>query len=91
MSRKGREIHLATTRLLERAKEAGVLRPEIEVGDVSVILEHLHGIRIGDDERMNRLQHRYLALILDALRLTDAEELPGPAPTWQELRGRYDD
>ncbi|GAA0568562.1 TetR/AcrR family transcriptional regulator [Actinomadura livida] len=91
MSRKGREIHLATTRLLERAKEAGALRPEIEVGDVSVILEHLHGIRIGDDERMNRLQHRYLALILDALRLTDAEKLPGPAPTWQELRGRYDD
>ncbi|WP_243712709.1 TetR/AcrR family transcriptional regulator [Actinomadura sp. 6K520] len=90
MSRKGREIHLATTRLLERTKEAGVLRPEIEVGDVSVILEHLHGIRIGDDERMNRLQHRYLALILDALRRTDAGRLPGPAPTWQELRGRYD-
>lgn len=91
MSRKGQQIHLATKRLLERTQEAGALRPEIEVGDISVMLEYLHGIRIGDDERMNRLQHRYLALMLDALHLTDKQELPGPPPTWQELRGRYDD
>lgn len=91
MSRKGREIHLATTRLLRRTQEAGALRPEIEVGDISVMLEYLHGIRIGDDERMNRLQHRYLALMLDSLNLTDRQELPGPPPTWQELVTRYGD
>ncbi|WP_243725780.1 TetR/AcrR family transcriptional regulator [Actinomadura rubrisoli] len=91
MSDKGRQIHLATQRLLDRLKDAGVLRPEIQVGDISVLLEHLHTIRIGDDARMNQLQHRYLALMLDALHRTDAEELPGPPPTWQELRGRYDD
>jgi AcrR family transcriptional regulator len=91
MTAKGREIHLATTRLLDRVKEAGALRRDIEVGDVSVILEYLHGIRIGDDERMNRLQHRYLALMLDSLHLADAGDLPGPPPAWQELRGRYDD
>ncbi|MEV4001743.1 TetR/AcrR family transcriptional regulator [Actinomadura sp. NPDC049753] len=91
MSRKGREIHVATRRLLERTREAGALRPGIEVGDVSVILEHLHGIRIGDDERMNRLRHRYLALILDAMNLADRPEPPGPAPSWQELVTRYDD
>jgi len=91
MARKGREIHQATERLLERTREAGALRPEIEVGDVSVMLEYLHGVRIGDDERMNRLQHRYLALMLDALHLVGEDELPGPPPTWQELRGRYDD
>lgn len=89
MTRKGQEIHVATTRLLERTKEAGALRPDIEVGDISVMLECLHGIRIGDDERMNRLQHRYLALMLDSLHLTDRQKLPGPPPTWQELRGRY--
>ena len=91
MSAKGREVHIATTRLLDRLKEAGALRRDIEVGDVSVMLEYLHGIRIGGDERMNRLQHRYLALMLDSLHLAGAEELPGPPPTWQELRGRYDD
>ncbi|GGV20405.1 TetR family transcriptional regulator [Actinomadura cremea] len=91
MGAKGRDLHAATERLLDRTKGAGALRPEIAVGDVSVLLEHLHTIRIGDDARMNRLQHRYLALLLDALRLTDAAELPGPPPGWQELRGRYDD
>ncbi|MFC5745906.1 TetR/AcrR family transcriptional regulator [Actinomadura rugatobispora] len=91
MSRKGQELHADTTRLLERTRREGGLRPGIEVGDISVLLEHLHTIRIGDDARMNRLQHRYLELLLDALRTPDAAELPGPAPTWQELRGRYDD
>jgi AcrR family transcriptional regulator len=90
MSRKGQEIHAATERLLARTKEAGALRPDIAVGDISVMLEHLHTIRIGDEERMKRLQHRYLELFLDALHTADAEELPGPPPGWQELRGRYD-
>ncbi|WP_233526214.1 TetR/AcrR family transcriptional regulator [Actinomadura spongiicola] len=91
MSHKGREIHRATERLLERTREAGVLRPGIEVGDISVMLEYLHAIRIGDDERMSRVQHRYLALMLDGLHLVGKGELPGPPPTWQELRSRYDD
>ncbi|KAB2347923.1 TetR/AcrR family transcriptional regulator [Actinomadura rudentiformis] len=91
MAQKGRDIHMATQRLLDRTKEAGVLRRDIEVGDISVLLEHLHTIRIGDDERMNRLQHRYLELFLASLRMAEAEELPGPPPNWQELRGRYDD
>ncbi|WP_242614451.1 TetR/AcrR family transcriptional regulator [Actinomadura roseirufa] len=90
MAEKGRAIHLATERLLDRTREAGALRDGIEVGDISVLLEHLHTIRIGDDARMNRLQHRYLTLMLDALRDTGGEDLPGPPPTWQELRGRYD-
>ncbi|MQY04390.1 hypothetical protein ACRB68_24430 [Actinomadura sp. RB68] len=91
MSRKGQEIHAATQRLLERTREAGALRPGVEVGDISVLLEHLHTIRIGDDERMNRLQHRYLTMIMDGLHTVEGEELPGPPPSWQELRGRYDD
>ncbi|NKZ06102.1 TetR/AcrR family transcriptional regulator [Actinomadura latina] len=90
MSRKGRDLHRATERLLERTRAAGALRPGIEVGDISVVLEYLHGIRIGDDERMNRLRHRYLALMLDALHLADEDEPPGPPPTWQEMRGRYE-
>ncbi|QFG27032.1 TetR/AcrR family transcriptional regulator [Actinomadura sp. WMMB 499] len=90
MSAKGRDLHGATERLLDRTKRAGALRAGIEVGDVSVLLEHLHTIRIGDEARTNRLRHRYLALLLDALHLTDGSELPGPPPGRQELRGRYD-
>ncbi|WP_433332808.1 TetR/AcrR family transcriptional regulator [Spirillospora sp. CA-294931] len=91
MSQKGRDIHAATQRLLDRTKERGGLRRDIEVGDISVILEHLHTIRIGDDDRMNRLQHRYMELFLAALHMPEAGELPGPPPNWLELRGRYDD
>ncbi|MWA01983.1 TetR family transcriptional regulator [Actinomadura sp. LD22] len=90
MSAKAREMHLATTRLLERVKKAGALRRDIEAGDVPVMLEHLHGIRIGDDERTKRLRHRYLELLLDSLHLADAGELPGPPPAWQEPYGRHD-
>ncbi|MFI0355891.1 TetR/AcrR family transcriptional regulator [Actinomadura sp. 9N407] len=90
MSRDGQQIHSATERLLARTKEKGGLRADIAVGDISVMLEHLHTIRIGDDERMKVLQHRYLELFLDAMHRPDAGELPGPPPGWQELRGRYD-
>lgn len=90
MSRQGYEIHAATKRLLERTKEAGRLRPDIEVGDISVLLEHLYTIRVGDEERSKVLRHRYLALTLDALGNASADPLPGPAPDWQELRNRYD-
>ncbi|MFA1551346.1 hypothetical protein [Actinomadura chokoriensis] len=30
------------------------------LGPVKVPLEYLHGAEIGEDERMNRLRHRYL-------------------------------
>ena len=51
--------------------EAGALRPRVGADEVSVMLEYPHSVRIGDDERMNRLQHRYLTPMLDALHLTD--------------------
>lgn len=90
MSRQGYEIHVATQRLLDRTKEAGRLRADIEVGDISVLLEHLYTIRIGNEERSKVLRHRYLTLTLDALGNAAADPLPGPAPDWQELRTRYD-
>ena len=35
------------------------------------------------------LRHRYLALLLEALRAPAGEPLPGPAPTWPEMSGRW--
>lgn len=90
MAQQGRAIHEATTRLLERTKAAGRLRPDIEVGDISVLLEHLYTIRIASEERSRELRHRYLTLTLDALGNAKAEPLPFRAPDWQELRSRYD-
>ena len=89
LTRQGREIHEATQELLARTKAAGALRADVEVGDLSMIIEQLQSIRIGDPLRANQLRHRYLTVMLDGLHLADAPQLPGTPPTWQETSGRY--
>jgi AcrR family transcriptional regulator len=78
----------ATRRLLENALKAGVVREGVEVGDISLLLEQLQAVDIGDDERNGQLRHRYLALILDGLRATTGP-LPGKPPSWDEIGKRY--
>jgi AcrR family transcriptional regulator len=78
------------TRLLNRTKEAGVLRHEITVGDLSLIFEQLAAVKIDDPERTRQLRQRYLTLLLDALRDTAAAPLPGPPPSWDEIRRRWE-
>jgi AcrR family transcriptional regulator len=89
LNRQGREIHQATQELLDRTKAAGVLRADVEVGDLSLLLEQLQGVRVGDDVRNSQLRHRYLALLLDALHMASAPQLPGTPPSWQETSRRY--
>ena len=89
LNRRGREIHQATQDLLDRTKAAGALRPDVEVGDLSLLLEQLQGIRVGDDVRASQLRHRYLALLLDALHMPAAPQQPGTPPSWQETSRRY--
>jgi AcrR family transcriptional regulator len=76
-------------RLLDRTKAAGVLRPEIDVGDLSLLFEQLAAIKVGDPQRTKQLRQRYLALLLDALHDTSAAPLPGPPPTWDEISRRW--
>jgi AcrR family transcriptional regulator len=75
--------------IFARIRAAGVIRPDFEVDDLSVVLEQLAGIRFGDERRANRLRHRYLTLVLDALRHPSPTPLPGSPPTWEELRERW--
>lgn len=86
----GRAAYEATLRVLDRARAAGVLRPGIEVGDVSLLLELLQAVQVGDGRRTVQLRHRYLALLLDGLRDTSAAPLPGPPPTVDEVSRRYE-
>jgi AcrR family transcriptional regulator len=89
LQRAGRDAHAATQRLLDRAKAAGALHPDITVGDISLLLEQLQAVQVADPDRTRRLRHRYLALLLDALH-RPATPLPGPAPSWEEISRRYD-
>jgi AcrR family transcriptional regulator len=76
-------------KLLRRAKGAGVLRKDIEVDDLSLLLEQLAAIRVGDPQRTALLRRRYLALQLEALRAPARAELPGPPPQPEELAVRW--
>ncbi|GIH76344.1 TetR family transcriptional regulator [Planobispora longispora] len=77
------------TRVFERARDAGVLRPGLDVADLSMLFEQIAAIHLGDEERTAQMRHRYLALVLDGLRLTSAEPLPGPPPAAEEIGRRW--
>jgi AcrR family transcriptional regulator len=90
MQREGRRGFELLQRLLARTKERGGLRPEIEVGDLQLIFEQLQAVNAGGPERAGALRQRYLAVMLDGLRASAGPELPGPPPSWDEIRRRYD-
>lgn len=74
-------------RLFPRIKEA--LRPGVDVGDVSLVLEIVATIKLSDPARTKQLRRRYLTAILDGLRAQRNDELPGPAPTREEINERW--
>jgi AcrR family transcriptional regulator len=75
--------------LLERTKAAGALRPDLDVNDLTFLFEQVASIRLGDEARTSQLRHRYLTLLLDALRTPSPGALPGPPPTWEEIGSRW--
>jgi AcrR family transcriptional regulator len=84
--------------LAQRANELGaelftrfapVLRPGVEVHDLSLVFELVAAVKLPDAERTNALRHRYLEVILDGLRAGHGGALPGPAPSWQDLSARW--
>ena len=46
-------------------------------------------VRAEDEERTRQLRLRYLALLLDGMRPSSGAELPGPKPTWDQVRARW--
>jgi hypothetical protein len=76
-------------RLFERTREAGAIRPDIEVDDIALLFEQLAAVRVGDEERTRQLRHRYLVLLLEALHDRSGFRLPGPPPSWEEIDRRW--
>jgi AcrR family transcriptional regulator len=71
------------------ARVKGVLRPDVDVHDQSLVFEMVAAIKVSERARTEQLRRRYLAVILDGLRARNGDELPGPPPSWRELNERW--
>jgi AcrR family transcriptional regulator len=71
------------------ARFATVLRPGVEVHDLSLVFELVAAVKLGDPVRNAELRDRYLTAILDGLKAENREPLPGPAPDWREIYARW--
>ncbi|WP_314175121.1 TetR/AcrR family transcriptional regulator [Streptomyces winkii] len=73
--------------LVQRAKEAGRLRPDIEVGDLLVAISQLTRPLPGTGcAEIARFVERHVQLYLDGLQAPARSELPGHAATLEDLR-----
>ncbi|MFE9612069.1 TetR/AcrR family transcriptional regulator [Streptomyces sp. NPDC006012] len=73
--------------VMDRAKAAGQLRPDVGVGDVTVAVAQLSRPPAGVGcFGVDRFVHRHLQLFLDGLRAPARSVLPGTAATLEDLR-----
>jgi AcrR family transcriptional regulator len=72
--------------IMARAKEAGVLRADVESADVVLIVWGIAGAVDATRGTAPDAWRRHLALVLDGLRAEAAHPLPGPALTNAQLR-----
>jgi AcrR family transcriptional regulator len=87
--RRAERAQQLNVRLLERAQQAGAVRPDLEVDDLTFLFEQLASVRVPDEQRTRELRRRYLILMLDAVQARSGAPLPGPAPSWKEVRERW--
>ncbi|MEH0842564.1 helix-turn-helix domain-containing protein [Micromonospora sp. CPCC 205711] len=88
MGRDAARANELTAALVERARHAGRLRPDLVVQDVGLLLEGCAAIRVPDPERTRQLRRRHLAVLLAGLAVTDPP-LPGPPPAAGEFDWRW--
>ncbi|MFJ9023604.1 TetR/AcrR family transcriptional regulator [Streptomyces sp. NPDC102259] len=73
--------------VMDRAKAAGQLRPDVGVGDVMIAVAQLSRPPAGTGcLNADRFVHRHLQLFLDGLRAPAPSVLPGSAVTMEDLR-----
>ncbi|WP_374704572.1 TetR/AcrR family transcriptional regulator [Streptomyces sp. NL15-2K] len=74
-------------KLMERARVAGQLRPDVGVGDLMVAVAQLSRPPAGTAcLNADRFLHRHLQLFIDGLRAPAGSTLPGTPATMEELR-----
>ncbi|MET0474798.1 MAG: helix-turn-helix domain-containing protein [Mycobacterium sp.] len=76
------QLHATVVSLVDRAREAGAVRPDVTGTDVFVLIcAPVHVMGYLSDPPAD-LWRRYLAIIFDGLRPEGATPLPRPAPSW---------
>jgi AcrR family transcriptional regulator len=76
--------------VFDRAQSAGAVRTDLSADDLAMVFEQVTAVRVADPERTVQLRRRYTSLLLDAMRPGAAvADLPGPAPTADELGERW--
>lgn len=76
--------------LLARTMRAGVIRADLDVGDLGAVFEQMAVLQVGDWARTRDLRQRYLTIILDGLRVPPTTTpLPSHAPTLAERAERW--
>ena len=79
-----------TQQLVDGLKVAGVLRQDIQAGDLSMISEAIQSVSVSTLERTFELRGRYLELVLEGLRAPGRAPLPSAPPDLEEMRRRYE-
>ncbi|MET7288666.1 TetR/AcrR family transcriptional regulator [Streptomyces sp. NPDC005573] len=83
----GQRVELLVEEVMDRAKAAGQLRPDVGVGDLLVAVAQLSRPPAGAAcPSVDRFVHRHLQLFLDGLRAPARSVLPGTAVTMEDLR-----
>ncbi|POX57005.1 TetR family transcriptional regulator [Streptomyces sp. Ru71] len=73
--------------MMDRAKAAGQLRADVEVGDLVIAVAQLSRPPAGTGSgSLDRFVHRHVQLFLDGMRAPARSALPGAAATVEDLR-----
>ncbi|MFF8774182.1 TetR/AcrR family transcriptional regulator [Kitasatospora sp. NPDC015120] len=76
--------------LLERAKAAGEVRPDVDHGDLFIALSQLTRPLPGTEcHVLDGFVHRHLQLFLDGMRAPAPSVLPGRAATFEDFHGDH--
>lgn len=80
-----RQTRETVQRLVEKAQQAGVLRMDVNAHDLVLLLHTLRELRVAHRRRDPALRKRFLGIVLDGLRATNAHPLPVPPATWSDV------
>ncbi|GAA3582317.1 TetR/AcrR family transcriptional regulator [Nonomuraea rosea] len=90
MWRTARRSDEATRRLVARAHEAGVLRSDVTMLDLSLLIEQFSRPAPGPaSPEHQQVKERLLAIALDGLRAPGVTPLPGEPPSVEWYEGRW--